>query len=112
MIAATSVYTVTDNFRFERLHSYGKRQLEARRALAMIQEIEKSKRETKFNFRLQERQKRLKKKAKPLPPVERRGRRIHDEYATQKNEVGKKLREAIQRRNELKAHCRQFDIKI
>ena len=110
--SCASFDTVTDNFRFERLHSYGKRQLEVRRELAVIQEIEKSKRETKFNLRLQERQKRQKMKAKPLPPVESRGRRIHDRYATRKNEAGKKLREEIQRRNELKAQRRQFDIKL
>ena len=110
--SCASIDTITDNFRFERLHSYGKRQLEVRRELAVIQEIEKSKRETKFNLRLQERQKRQKMKAKPLPPVESRGRRIHDRYATRKNEAGKKLREEIQRRNELKAQRRQFDIKL
>ena len=108
----SSDFTVTDNFRFERLHTYGKKQQQLWREIDAIQKVETIKREHLFNLRFKEKKKKMRQKSS-FPPPEKRGQRIHDVYSVRKNEEGRKRREAIQRKNELSAQQRRvFNIRI
>lgn len=93
--------------RYNRLHTYGQAQQQVRRELQVINRIKGSQREIIFKLRLEEKQKRMKSMAPPLPPLEDRGRRIHDTYASKKNDAGRKLREQIERKNEKRDILRQ-----
>ena len=93
------------NERFDLLHSYGKKKMELRRTLDMIHRSRVHVREFKF----QERLKASKKKVE-LPPLEERGRRIHDSYSTKKNGAGRQLRLEIEERNERNAKLRAEEI--
>jgi hypothetical protein len=97
--------------RVSRLHEYGRAQIQIRREIQFIDCLEHNKRELMFNLRLQEKKKREKSSAPPLPPLQDRGRRIHDTYATKKNDAGRKLRNHIERRNEARAQLRKIDWK-
>ncbi len=103
--------TVKENFRFERLHSYGRKQQVLRREIDAIHKVDMMKREYIFNLRLKEKKKKIRKKSS-LPPPEKRGQRIHDTYSSRKNEEGRKRREAIQRKNELAAERRSLDMRL
>ncbi|GFH53861.1 predicted protein [Chaetoceros tenuissimus] len=93
------------NERLQRLHSYGTKKMEMRRTLDMIHRSRVHVREFKF----QERLKASKKKVE-LPPLEERGRRIHDSYSTKKNDAGRKLRMEIEERNQRNTKLRAEEI--
>jgi len=97
--------------RVSRLHAYGTAQIQIRREIQFIDRLENNKRELMFNLRLREKKKKQRSEAPPLPPLEQRGRRIHDTYATKKNDAGKKLRELIEKRNAARATLRKMDWK-
>jgi hypothetical protein len=109
--SSNSDSTVTENFRFDRLHSYGKKQQQFRREIDAIHKVELIKREYIFNCKLEEKKKRMRQKT-VLPPPEKRGQRIHDTYSSKKNEEGRKRREAIARKNELKAQRRLYEMRL
>ena len=93
------------NERLDLLHSYGTKKMELRRTLDMIHRSRVHVREFKF----QERLKASKKKVE-LPPLEERGRRIHDSYSTKKNDAGRQLRLEIEERNQRNAKLRAEEI--
>lgn len=88
-------------FRFDRLHDYGKGQMKLRRELELIHKLELNKREIIFQLNLANKQMKLK-EGYNLPPLQQRGRRIHDTYSQKKNEAGRKLRMEIEARRELR----------
>ena len=88
-------------FRFDRLHDYGKGQMKLRRELELIHKLELNKREIIFQLNLANKQRKLK-EGYNLPPLQQRGRRIHDSYSQKKNQAGKKLRMEIEARRELR----------
>lgn len=88
-------------FRFDRLHDYGKGQMKLRRELELIHKLELNKREIIFQLNLANKQMKLK-EGYNLPPLQQRGRRIHDTYSQKKNEAGRKLRMEIESRRELR----------
>ncbi len=102
---------ITENFRFDHLHSYGTKQQQFRREIDAIHKVELIKREYIFNCKLEEKKKRLRQRI-ALPPPEKRGQRIHDTYSSKKNEEGRKRREAIARKNELKAQRRLYEMRL
>ena len=93
------------NERLDLLHSYGTKKMKLRRTLDMIHRSRVHVRELKF----QERLKASKKKVE-LPPLEERGRRIHDSYSTKKNDAGRQLRLEIEERNQRNAKLRAEEI--
>lgn len=88
-------------FRFDRLHEYGKGQMKLRRELELIHKLELNKREIIFKLNLANKQRKLK-EGYNLPPLQQRGRRIHDTYSQKKNEAGRKLRMEIEARRNLR----------
>ncbi|GFH50121.1 predicted protein [Chaetoceros tenuissimus] len=88
-------------FRFDRLHEYGKGQMKLRRELELIHKLELNKREVIFQLNLANKQRKLK-EGYNLPPLQQRGKRIHDTYSQKKNEAGRKLRMEIEARRELR----------
>ena len=109
--SASYVSAKEGEHRYDHLHTYGKAQQKVKRDLQLINRIKSSQKEIVFKLRLQDKKKRMKSKAPPLPPLEERGRRIHDTYASKKNEAGRKLREQIERTNVRKAMKRQVNWK-
>ena len=96
--------------RLERLHEYGRVKMERRRDLEKKKKRETSTREASLKSRLEMKQQKMRQQVGKIAPI-KRGKRIHDSYAQKKNEAGRKLREEIEKKNQMKAEQRKADWK-